>query len=141
MKNNATNESRDRFWVWIIWAFVLISAMSPPATTQNVTMAPLLGVCVEAEESKRLLFPWRRWNRCKKWAYQKYKEGQARYRKAKRMVKAAQAAKIGLLSMASVVDCLIQSQYRYKLGALPVLYALLEILEVRESIGCDQNEL
>lgn len=135
MKNNATSESRDRFWVWVIWALVLVSAMGAPATPQTMATAPLLGVCVEAEESKRLLFPWRSWNRCKKWAYQKYKESQARYRKAKRMARVAKSAKAGMLSLARIVDCLIQSQYRYKLGALPVLYALLEILEVREAIN------
>lgn len=135
MKNNATNESRDRFWTWVIWAVVLISMMGTAATTHEIVTAPQLGVCVEAEESKRSLFPWRSWNRCKKWAYRKYKKSQAIYRKAKRMAQAAKVAQIGLLSIARVVDCLIQSQYRYKLGALPVLYALLEILEVRESIN------
>jgi len=135
MKNNATSKSRDRFWMWVIWTLILISVMRTPPTPHYVVTAPLLGICVEAEESKRQLFPWRRWNRCKKWAYRKYKESQARYRKAKRMAQAAKVAKAGMLGLASVVDCLIQSQYRYKLGALPVLYALLEILEVRESIN------
>lgn len=51
------------------------------------------------------------------------------------MVQVARIAKIGMMSLASVVDCVIQSQVRYKLGALPVLYTLLEILEVRESIN------
>ena len=37
--------------------------------------------------------------------------------------------------MAQVVDWLTASQLRYQLGALPVLYAMLERLEVRRSIN------
>ncbi len=37
--------------------------------------------------------------------------------------------------MAQVVDWLTASQLRYQLGALPVLYAVLERLEVRRSIN------
>jgi len=37
--------------------------------------------------------------------------------------------------MAAVVDLLIQSQLRRQMGALPVLYALLETLQVREVIN------
>jgi len=135
MNNNATNSSRDRFWSWIIWSLVLTGVMITTPSLQYVTTTPLLGVCIEANRAKSPLFPWQRWSRCKKWAYRKYKEYQARYRKAKRIAKVAKVAKAGMLSMATVVDAVIQSQIRYKLGALPVLYALLEILEVRESIN------
>ena len=41
----------------------------------------------------------------------------------------------GVLSMAQVVDWLTASQVRYHLGALPVLYALLETLQVRQIIN------
>lgn len=51
------------------------------------------------------------------------------------MAQLARVAKVGMMSLATVVDAVIQSQIRYKLGALPVLYALLEILEVRKSIN------
>lgn len=135
MKNNATSESRERFWVWLIWLMVMSSAMTAPASLDYTTTTPLLGVCVEGEQSKSPFFPWQRWYRCKKWAYRKYKEYQSRYRRAKRMAQLARIAKVGMMSLATLVDCVIQSQCRYKLGALPVLYALLEILEVRESIN------
>ena len=51
------------------------------------------------------------------------------------MAQLARIAKVGMMSLATIVDCVLQSQCRYKLGALPVLYALLEILEVREAIN------
>jgi len=41
----------------------------------------------------------------------------------------------GMLTMAQVVDWVTASQVRYKLGALPVLYALLETLSVRPIIN------
>lgn len=135
MNNRDQRESRERFWMWIIWFLVLTSAMTRLPSLDYVTTTPLLGVCVQAESEKTPLFPWQRWWRCKKWAYRKYKEYQARYRKAKQIAQLAKVTKIGMMSLATVVDSVIRSQIRYKLGALPVLYALLEILEVRKSIN------
>ena len=42
---------------------------------------------------------------------------------------------MGALSLAQLVDVLTQSQLRRHLGALPVLYALLEVLHIREIIN------
>ncbi len=39
------------------------------------------------------------------------------------------------LTMAQVVDLMTRSQLGQHLGALPVLYALLEVLQVRETIN------
>ncbi|MEM7131974.1 MAG: hypothetical protein AAF702_37020 [Chloroflexota bacterium] len=47
----------------------------------------------------------------------------------------ARMVRVGMMSVAKIVDCVIQSQFRYKLGAWLVLYALLEILEVRDAIN------
>ena len=41
----------------------------------------------------------------------------------------------GALTMATVVDWLTRAQLRRQLGALPVLYRLLEILDVRRIIN------
>ena len=41
----------------------------------------------------------------------------------------------GALSMATIVDWLTWAQLRRQLGALPVLYRLLEILDVRRIIN------
>jgi transposase len=47
----------------------------------------------------------------------------------------ARLALSGMMTMADVVDKLTASQVRYKLGALPVLYALLQTLEVERIIN------
>jgi transposase len=47
----------------------------------------------------------------------------------------ARLALMGVLPLAQLVDVLTQSQLRRHLGALPVLYALLEVLQVREIIN------
>jgi len=47
----------------------------------------------------------------------------------------ARLALTGALTLAQLVDLLTQSQLRRHLGALPVLYALLEVLKVREIIN------
>ena len=46
----------------------------------------------------------------------------------------ARLALTGALTMASLVDWLTRAQLRRQLGALPVLYALLESLQVRQTI-------
>jgi transposase len=51
------------------------------------------------------------------------------------MARLARLALMGALTMAQVVDLLTQAQLRRHLGALPVLYALLEVLQVREIIN------
>jgi hypothetical protein len=51
------------------------------------------------------------------------------------MVRLARLALTGALSLAQLVDLLTQSQLRRHPGALPVLYALLEVLQVREIIN------
>jgi transposase len=51
------------------------------------------------------------------------------------MARLAQLALTGALTLAQLVDLLTHSQLRRHLGALPVLYALLEVLGVRETIN------
>jgi hypothetical protein len=52
------------------------------------------------------------------------------------MARLARLALTGALTLAQLVDLITQSQLRRHLGALPVLYALLEVLRVREIINC-----
>ena len=68
--------------------------------------------------------------------------GRARYQAAQRTYQraiwAARRARLllhGALTMATVVDWLTRAQLRRQLGALPVLYRLLEILDVRRIIN------
>jgi transposase len=51
------------------------------------------------------------------------------------MARLARLALKGALSLAQLVDLLTQSQLRRHLGALPVLYALLKVLQVRDIIN------
>jgi len=51
------------------------------------------------------------------------------------MARLARLALTGALTLAQLVDLVTQSQLRRHLGALPVLYALLEVLQVREIIN------
>ena len=81
------------------------------------------------------MFPWQRIWRVKKLLYAKYKAWQKAYQKAKRASQLAQVAVAGMMPLARVIDALTAKQVRYKLGALPVLYALLETLEVRQIIN------
>ena len=51
------------------------------------------------------------------------------------MARLARLAMAGALTMAQLVDLVSQSQLRRQLGALPVLYGLLEVLRVRDIIN------
>jgi transposase len=51
------------------------------------------------------------------------------------LARLARLALNGALTLAQLVDLVTQSQMRRQLGALPVLYALLEVLRVREVIN------
>jgi transposase len=80
-------------------------------------------------------FPWQPRRRWRLWTW---KRVQAARRAYQRVVWAARLARLllqGALTMAMVVDWLTRTQLRRQLGALPVLYALLEILQVRTIIN------
>jgi transposase len=81
------------------------------------------------------MFPWLATGRWKKWALHRYRIWRNSYQRAKRTAQMARLALQGVLTMAQVVDWLTASQLRYQLGALPVLYALLETLQVRQIVN------
>ena len=131
----ATESTRTRIWVWLVWAIVLLACLSTPTSfSLEVTPAAAVGVVLQEEEA-RMLFPWRSRYRWKKWAWRHYQAWRQRYRRAQRVAALAKLALQGMVPMAQVVDWLTASQLRYQLGALPVLYALLETLQVREIIN------
>jgi len=131
----ATESTRTRIWVWVVWAIVLFACLSmPPSFSLEVTPAPAVGVVLQ-EEEEGTLFPWRSRYRWKKWAWRHYQAWRQRYRRAQQVAGLARLALRGMVPMAQVVDWLTTSQLRYQLGALPVLYALLETLKVRDIIN------
>jgi transposase len=80
------------------------------------------------------LFPWEPKRRLRKWAWQRYCALRQAYRRATWMARLARLALTGALTLAQVVDWLTRAQLRRHLGALSVLYTLLEVLQVREII-------
>jgi len=136
MNKYATKERLIRVLTWFVWFIVLVTAVD--ATVNNVTTpttAPVLGVVSHDPARSGPLFPWQRQNRWKKWALDRYRKWRKAYRKAKRTARLARLALAGVTTMAALVDLLTASQLRYKLGALPVLYALLQTLEVERIIN------
>jgi transposase len=68
-------------------------------------------------------------------ALRRYRIWQQKYRQAQRAAQLARLALKGLVPIAWLVERLTSCQLRYQLGALPVLYALLETLQVRQVIN------
>lgn len=139
--------------VWLGWflALVLLAcAYQLPVNAMNsradqVTL-PLLGSVVTHEAAQGVLFPWTPRARWRKWAWLHYQAAcrvYARLRWAARLayaraVWAAGVARLlltGAVTMAIIVDALTRAHLRRQLGALPVLYALLETLHVRGIIN------
>jgi transposase len=144
----------SRAAVWLLWFLMLLVlawgyglAESHPGPIAQPQRAPLLlaGVVTPAAP-QRLLFPWQPRSRWRKQALARYRAARRAYRRAVWTVRwaywrtlwAAGWARLmlqGALTMATVIDGLTQAQLRHHLGALPVLYALLEVLQVREIIN------
>ena len=107
---------------------------------------PVLTGRVIDETQPKFLFPWHPRSRYRKWALIHYQTVRRAYRRAWwmarmtywRAVWAANSAKLvlaGVLTMATVVDMLTRAQIRSHMGALPMLYGLLETLRVRHIIN------
>ena len=133
--NFATKASSTQILVWLIWLIALFAFIQPAYQGHAVGGdMPLLGIATHAKRDGPL-FPWQPRYRWKKRALQKYRVWRQAYRRAKRVAFLARLALRGMVSMAEVVDYLTASQLRYRLGALPVLYALLETVQVRQVIN------
>jgi hypothetical protein len=133
--------------VWLIWLMaVLVALVTPgrfgvlPARTMEVGQAvsESTGVMI-ALEAPRDLFPWLPGYRWRKLALAAYRRWRRAYRKARYRFWAAyglaKLAHKGVLTLAWVVDRLTRSQLRRQLGALPVLYAVLDELKVEATIN------
>ncbi|MBK7918088.1 MAG: DUF4277 domain-containing protein [Chloroflexi bacterium] len=66
---------------------------------------------------------------------QKYRAWRRAYRRAKWAARWASLAMQGTVTLAQLVEWVTARQQHYQLGALPVLYALLETLQVRHIIN------
>jgi transposase len=134
--NFAIEGPERRILVWLIWlvaVVVSLQALQVPEYQGDQRVA-LLGV-VSYEQRREWLFPWQPLGRWKKLALGHYRAWQQRVRRAKRTAQLARLALRGALSLAEVIEWLTLRQVRYQLGALPLLYALLETLQVRQIIN------
>jgi transposase len=105
-----------------------------PLAGPNEPVALLAGV-VTQDPQAGALFPWGSKWRWRKWALIRYRGWPKAVHKARFAARVARLAVRGSVSMAKVVDMLTCAQLHRHLGALPALYGLLEILQVRQIIN------
>lgn len=141
--NSATTPRRIRIAVWLIWAVVcLVLLLLPecvlsgrfPGDAVASELPVLPGVVIDVNQCL-CLFPWRCRYRLRKWVWVRYCALRRVHQRALWVARVGRLALTGALTMAQVVDLLTQSQLRRQLGALPALYALLDILQVRQTIN------
>jgi len=136
MHKQTTQAAWTRAIVWLVWFLVIFVALGPSASPGTLPSdALLLGLVSHDAGRSGPVFPWQATTRWKKWALHQYRVWQATRRRAQRAAQWARLALQGVLTMAHVVDWLTARQVRYQLGALPVLYAVLETLQVRAIIN------
>jgi transposase len=98
---------------------------------------PALALVLTVDSPGGWLFPWQPHSRWRKWAWRHWQAARRSYQRAVWAARVARLLRGGTLTMAMVVDWLTRAQLRRQLGALPFLYALLEILQVRTIINRD----
>jgi transposase len=135
----ATKRRQTQILVWLIWAVACLVFWAWPEQAivgdRSVPDLPALPGVVTHEPGNGPLFPWHPQHRWRKWAWRRYCALRRAHRRAVWTACLARLALTGALTLAQVVDLLTQSQIRRHLGALPVLYALLETLQVRNIIN------
>ncbi len=128
--------------VWCFWFLVLLTVTwsgGPPGVT--VTPAPgtlpgdTVALLVVPPSARGTPWPWQPRGRWRKWAVAHFQVAQRAYRRAVWAARGARVLLSGALTMAAVVDWLTRAQLRRQLGALPVLYRLLELLDGRQIIN------
>jgi transposase len=134
-----TNARGSHGWLWLCWFLALLTLSLSQAVKTDRAMSDLpasdrsaLAIVVRQPQA---VFPWQPQGRWRKWAVRRYTSAQRAYRCAVWAARRARWLLSGALSMAALVDWLTRTQLRRNLGALPILYRLLELLEVRQIIN------
>lgn len=127
---------------WFLWIVVCLVFVVPWADEYDgdTSDPSALNSVVTHDFQRDLLVPWRPVHRSRKWLRNEFRRRLRRvwqrvHRRVALVKYLTQLRLKGALTMAAVVDLLIRSQLRRQMGALPVLYALLETLQVRETIN------
>jgi transposase len=136
----ATKTEEIRVITWVIWVITLlvfwVSPLPSPLNSETGHRLPLLASIVTCDDRQQGgYFPWQATKRWRKWAfghYQRLRQAQQRARWAVRLSKLILSGAMGL---AGLVDLVTTAQLQYHLGLLPVLYALFEVLQVRQIIN------
>ena len=135
----ATKSRRTQILVWLIWAIACLVFMVVPEEAvvieEPAVDPPALAGVVTHDSRNGPLFSWQPKLRWRKWAWRRYCALRRAHHRAVWVARLGRLALTGALTLAQLVDLITQSQLRRHLGALPVLYALLEVLQVREIIN------
>jgi len=135
----AIKPRRTQILVWLTWAIACLVFMVVPEQAvvieEPAVGLPALAGVVTHDSRNGPLFPWQPRHRWRKWAWRRYCALRRAHRRAVWVARMARLALTGALTLAQLVDLVTRSQLRRHLGALPVLYALLEVLRVREIIN------
>jgi transposase len=140
--------------VWLLWFLVALTWTYvyglPLAYQAGQVALPehllVLATLPDPKAEAEPLWPWQPPGRWRKGAWMRYQAARRVYRRAVwtarlayvRAVWAAGMARLmltGVISLAVLVDWVTRAQVRRNLGALPVLYAVLELLHVEEIIN------
>ena len=135
----ATKFRQMQILVWLIWAIACLVFLIMPdqvvVSEGSVGGPPALAGVVAHDHPNGPVFPWQVGHRWRKWARRQYRALRRAQRRAVWLAHLAGLALTGALTLAQLVDWVTQAQVRRHLGALPVLYALLESLRVQEIIN------
>jgi hypothetical protein len=135
----ATGSRRRQILVWLIWAIACLAyctfSDSTGASDLAASQLPALAGVVTHDQVNGSPFPWQSRRRWRKWAWRRYCALRRAHRRALWMAHLARLALTGALSLAQLIDLVTRCQLRRHLGALPVLYALLDTLQVRDIIN------
>jgi len=137
-----TNRRWSHAVAWCFWFLVLLTVAwhgGPPWASAVPQVVPPAGDAVALlavpPAAPGTPWPWQPRGRWRKWAVAHYHAAQRAYWRAVWAARGARGLLRGALTMAALVDWLTRAQLRRQLGALPVLYRLLEILDVRRIIN------
>jgi hypothetical protein len=135
----ATKSRGKQILVWLIWVIACLAYWMCPefvtADRLSGSSPPVVAGVVTHDPGNGSPFPWQPRHRLRKWAWRRYCALRRAHRRALWMARLARLALTGALTLAQLLDLVTRCQLRRHLGALPVLYALLDTLQVRHIIN------